>query len=169
MPIYEFFCPNNRRIYSFFARSLRMADKVPRCPDNPKWKMEKMLSSFAVTGNAKEPSEAGDDASMDAAMDVMEREFGSIADTDNPDPKTIARMMRRMGELTGGKMPAQMEEMIARMEKGEDPDKLDEEYGDVMDDFGGSDEPDGKRGISRRRKISRDPGMYEMSEWVDEK
>ena len=172
MPIYEFFCPNNRRIYSFFARSLRMADKVPRCPDNPKWKMEKMLSSFAVTGKAKEPGEtgdSGDDASMDAAMDVMEREFGSIADSDNPDPRTVAKMMRRMGELTGGKMPAQMEEMIARMEKGEDPDKLEEEYGDVMDDLGGgSEEPEGKRGIPRQRRISRDPGMYEMSEWVEE-
>ena len=175
MPIYEFFCPNNRRIYSFFARSLRLADKVPRCPDNPKWKMKKMLSLFAVTGRAQEPGESGgegDDAGMDAAMDVMEREFSSIADSDNPDPKTVARMMRRMGELTGGKMPAQMEEMILRMEKGEDPDKLEEEYGDVMDDFGGEaggEGADDKRGFRRRAKITRDPGMYEMSDWVDEK
>ena len=63
MPIYEYFCPNNRRIYSFFARSLRYADKVPRCPDNPKWKMEKMLSGFAITGRAREESASpgGDD------------------------------------------------------------------------------------------------------------
>ena len=178
MPIYEFFCPNNRRIYSFFARSLSYADKVPRCPENPKWKMEKMLSSFAITGKSEEPKAGGmgegDDAQMDAAMDVMEREFGSIADSDNPDPRAVAKMMRRMGELTGGKMPAQMEEMIARMEKGEDPDKLEEEYGDSlegMEDFGmgGGDEggADGKRAFRRRRKVTRDPGLYEMSEWVD--
>ena len=172
MPIYEFFCPDNRRIYSFFARSLRLADKVPRCPDNVKWKMEKMLSTFAVTGKAEEPKAGGgdmDDSRMDAAMDVMEREFGSIAESDNPDPRAVAKMMRRMGELTGGEMPAQMEEMIARMEKGEDPEKLEEEYGDVMEDYGGGDaEPGEKRGFRKRRKVTRDPSLYEMSEWVDE-
>ncbi len=173
MPIYEFFCPNNRRIYSFLARSLRFSDKVPRCPDHPKWKMEKMLSAFAVTGKAEEPKAGGmgdmDDSRMDAAMNVMEREFGSIADSDNPDPRAMAKVMRRMGELTGGKMPTQMEEMIARMEKGEDPDKLEEEYGDGMDDMGSGEEaePSGKRGLRPRRLVTRDPSMYEMSEWVD--
>ncbi len=176
MPIYEFFCPNNRRIYSFFARSLSYSDKIPRCPENPKWKMEKMLSAFAITGKSEEPKTGGmgdgDDAQMDAAMDVMEREFGSIADSDNPDPRAVAKMMRRMGELTGGKMPAQMEEMIARMEKGEDPDKLEEEYGDSLDgmeDFADGGEPGAakeKRGFRRPRKVTRDPGLYEMSEWV---
>ena len=176
MPIYEFFCPDNRRIYSFLARSLSDSDKVPRCPENPKWKMEKMLSSFAVTGNAKEPSADGggdgDDARMDAAMDAMEREFGSMADNDNPDPRSIAKMMRRMGELTGGKIPEQMQEMIARMEKGEDPDKLEAEYGDSMEgmeDFGmGGDEagPGEKRGFRLRKRITRDPVMYEMSDWL---
>ncbi len=176
MPIYEFYCSENRRIYSFFARSLRFAEKVPRCPDHPKWKLEKMLSSFAITGNREEPKAdtGGDDAQMDAAMDVMEREFGSIADSDNPDPRAVAKMMRRMGELTGGKMPAQMEEMIARMEKGEDPDKLEEEYGDALGELDdstsiGEDAPaGGKRLFRRRRKVTRDPTLYEMSDWVSE-
>jgi len=177
MPIYEFYCPDNHRIYSFFARSLRLADKIPRCPDNPKWRMEKMLSSFAVTSGASAPEASGggdvDDARMDAAMNVMEREFGSLADSDNPDPRAVAKMMRRMGELTGGRMPGQMEEMLARMEKGEDLEKLEEEYGDVMEgmeDFGMGDgdgpEP-GKRGSRKRRAATRDPKLYEMSDWVD--
>jgi hypothetical protein len=179
MPIYEYFCPNNRRIYSFFARSLSYADKVPRCPDNPKWKMEKMVSGFAITGRAREKSEAGpgedaDDAKMEAAMDAMEREFGGLADNDNPDPRALAKMMRRMGELTGQKMPAEMNEVIARLEKGENPDKLEEEYGDVFDKFdqmeggeGGDDA--GTEGAAKRRRkarITRDPTLYEMSDYV---
>jgi hypothetical protein len=178
MPIYEFYCPNNHRVYSFFARNLRMADKVPRCPDNPKWRMEKMLSSFAVTGNAQEPkaggADDGEDARMGAAMDEMEREFGSLADTDNPDPRAVAKMMRRMGELTGGKMPGQMEEMLARMEKGENMDKLEEEYGDAMEgmeDFASGDSTEGetkRSALKLRRAMTRDPKLYEMSDWVDE-
>ncbi len=176
MPIYEFYCANNHRVYSFFARSLRMADKVPRCPDNPKWKMEKMLSSFAVTGNAQEPkaggTDDGEDARMGAAMDVMEREFGSLSDSDNPDPRAVAKMMRRMGELTGGKMPGQMEKMLARMEKGEDMEKLEAEYGDAiegMEDFAQGDDVDSaikKIAAKKRRTMTRDPQLYEMSNWV---
>ena len=178
MPIYEYFCPQNRRIYSFFARSLRYSDKVPRCPDNGRWKMEKMLSGFAITGRAKEQSdEAGpgddvDDAKMDAAMEAMEREFGGVADSENPEPRALAAMMRRMGELTGQKMPAQMNEVIARLEKGENPEKLEAEYGDVFDALESADDAggigDGKLKLRRTKRITRDPTLYEMSEYCPE-
>jgi hypothetical protein len=176
MPIYEFFCPDNRRIYSFFARSLRFADRVPRCPDNPKWKLEKMISGFAITGAAREkPADApdgDDDAKMEAAMGEMEREFGHIAESDNPDPRALAKMMRRMGELSGQKLPAQMDEVIARLEKGEDPDKLETEYGDVFDAMDGADDPgagDGKMRQKARaaKQITRDPKLHEMSEFCE--
>jgi hypothetical protein len=180
MPIYEFFCPNNHRIYSFFARSMRFADKAPRCPDNPKWKMEKMVSGFAITGRAKEPSagmatgEDFDDAKMEAAMGEMEKEFGGLADTDNPDPRALAKMMRRMGELSGQKLPAEMDEVIGRLEKGEDPEKLEAEFGDVfnaMDEAGGADEGGGtaatRTKARRKKRITRDPKLYEMSDFCD--
>jgi hypothetical protein len=177
MPIYEFFCRDNRRIYSFLARSLRFGDRVPRCPDNPKWKLEKMISGFAITGRAQEKTADGpgadfDDAKMEAAMGEMEREFGHVAESDNPDPRALAKMMRRMGEMTGQKMPAQMDEVIARLEKGEDPDRLEAEYGDVFDamdsagDAGAGDA--GTRMKSRRAKrITRDPKLHEMSEFCE--
>ena len=178
MPIYEFFCPGNRRIYSFFAHSMRFADKVPRCPDNPRWKMEKMISGFAITGRAKETSAAGmddlDDAKMEAAMGEMEREFGTLGDTDNPDPRALAKMMRRMGEISGQQMPAEMNEVIARLEKGEDPDKLEAEYGDVfsaMDEAGGGDESGGdaatRTKARRKKRITRDPKLYEMGDYCE--
>ena len=179
MPIYEFFCPRNRRIYSFFARRLSYADKKPRCPDNPKWDMEKMISGFAITGRAKEKkdpptgSDAMDDPRMEQAMAEMEREFSSIGDTDNPDPRVLARMMRKMADLGGDRVPPAMQEMIERLEKGEDPEKLEAEYGDAMDDFdaGMGDSPEEQK-ISatlrkRRKKITRDPKLYEMAEYCD--
>ncbi len=177
MPIYEFFCPKNRRIYSFFARSLRYADKVPRCPDNGRWKMEKMLSGFAITGRAREESAEGgedlDDSKMDAAMEAMEQEFGGVADSENPEPRALAAMMRRMGELTGQKMPAQMNEVIARLEKGEDPEKLEAEYGDVFDALESGDDSGGGPGdarlkLRRKKRITRDPTLYEMAEYCPE-
>jgi hypothetical protein len=84
-------------------------------------------------------------------------------------------MMRKMSSLTGEKMPSQMEEMISRMEKGEDPEKLEAEYGDALEDFEpgeGAQEGAGADALStlrrlRRRRVQRDPTMYEMAEYVD--
>lgn len=173
MPIYEFYCPNNHRIYSFLAKSLSYASKVPRCPENPKWKMEKLVSSFAITGRNKETADGADVPKMEAAMAQMEREFGSMADTDNPDPRALAKMMRRMGEIAGQKIPGQMEEMLSRLERGEDPDKLEAEYGDSLDGMEGdidsmhpSEGFAGIRSLRRQLPPRRDPKLYDMSEFA---
>src|SRR5687767_6438860 len=139
MPIYEFFCPQLNKIYSFYARSLALAGKTPRCPDNPKYRMERMVSSFSFTGRKQEEKkvaagEGPDDPRMERMMAEMERDFGGM-DEENPDPKQLARMMRKMSGLTGEKMPETMDEMIRRMEAGEDPEKLEAEYGDALEDF----------------------------------
>ena len=180
MPIYEFYCADNHKIYSFLARSLRYADLKPRCPDNPKLRMERMISNFSFTGRAKEkaamPGDAmPDDPRMEAAMAEMEREFGGM-DSENPDPRQLARMMRKMSALTGDKVPAPMEEMMSRMEAGEDPEKLEQEFGGALDEFdpGGSAEGEtgekqslGNRLRALRNRPVRDPMLYEMSEYVD--
>lgn len=178
MPIYEFYCPRTHKIYSFFARSLALSGKTPRCPDNPEYPMERMISSFSFTGRAKEKSEtpSGDpaeDARMEQAMMEMERDFAGM-DENNPDPRALARMMRKMSDLTGEKMPGTMEEMIQRMEAGEDPEKLEEEYGEALEDFEpgtggeaeGGDQGKGRFRV-RRKRPERDPTLYEMAEYVE--
>lgn len=179
MPIYEFYCPRNNRIYSFLARSLSYSNKTPRCPENAKWKMEKLVSGFAITGRAKEKTpgtEGGpDDPKMEQMMAEMEREFSSLGDSDNPDPKLLARAMRRMTEMTGEKAPAAMDEMLRRMEKGEDLEKLESEYGDVLDQMeepgaaglgeGGGDMKSALRRL--RGRPQRDATLYDMSEYCD--
>jgi hypothetical protein len=178
MPIYEFFCPQTNKIYSFYARSLALAGKTPRCPDNPKYRMERMISSFSVAGKKKEekgPSTGADPEfpHMDKAMAEMERDFSGI-DEANPDPRQLARMMRKMSGLTGEKMPETMNEMIRRMEAGEDPEKLEAEYGDALEDFdpgAGADEQGEEKGAGkpkgrRRARVIRDPTLYEMAEWM---
>lgn len=181
MPIYDFYSPDNHKVYSFYARTFAHADKTPRCPDNPKFRMERAVSRFAVTGRAKETPDLpggpeGDDPRMEAAFAEMEREFSGM-DTENPDPRQLARMMRKMSGLTGEKIPGEMDEMIRRMEAGEDPDKLEEEYGDAMGDESSEDAADPgaageketglrERLRSFRRRPTRDPALYEMSDYL---
>ncbi len=41
MPIYEYYCPDNNRIYQFFAKTLAQGQTTPKCPDNPAFRMER--------------------------------------------------------------------------------------------------------------------------------
>ncbi|MEX0326786.1 MAG: cytochrome C [Puniceicoccaceae bacterium] len=178
MPIYEYFSPDTNKIYSFFARSSADKDTTPRCPDDPDASMQKVMSGFAVTGRAKEnagdPGEDFDDPRIEAAMAEMEREMAGM-DEDNPDPRQMGRLMRKMADMTGEKMPAVMEEMVGRLEAGEDPDKIEEEYGDLpeLEEFGaglgenGEPEEGSTKSLLRRlRGPVRDAQLYELRDYL---
>ncbi|HWA85355.1 MAG TPA: FmdB family transcriptional regulator [Opitutus sp.] len=190
MPIYEYYCPDNNTIYQFYAKTLAQGNSVPKCPANPGFRMRKLVSAFAVTGRAKEDKgaagkasgEGGDpaeDARMEAAMGAMEKEFSSV---DENDPRAMARMMRRMSELTGEKIDGEMEEVVRKLEEGADPDSLEDQlgggpegagegdpYGDEMGMGGmggeGGPPPDPKepkhRFRVRRPPPRRDPKLYD--------
>ncbi len=179
MPIYEYYCPDNHRIYQFFAKTLAQGRTTPRCPDNPRWRMEKILSRFAVTGGAVEKTEGGgpdragsdptEDARMEAAMGAMEREFSHV---DENDPRAMGLMMRRMSELTGEKIDGEMEEVVRKLEEGADPESLEEQFGgedqggEMEDPNGGlppknPKEPRGRLKARRRAPPTRDPRLHD--------
>lgn len=174
MPIYEYYCPDNNKLYTFLARSLAYRDKVPVCPDDESLKMERRVSRFAVIGRAKEESEddpfAGiDDAKMESFMADMEREMG-VMDEENPDPRQIGHFMRKMTDMMGDKTPPELREMVRRLESGEDPEKLEAEFGG-MDEGGEGDALFSqmiKRAKATRKQPVRDPKLYEMRDFVKE-
>ncbi len=144
MPIYEYYCQDNHTIYQFYAKTLAQGKGVPKCPDNPKFKLRKLVSAFAVTtgGKSDEPAppqsaaaggDSAEEARMEAAMGAMEKEFSGV---DENDPKAMARMMRKMSEMTGEKIDGEMEEVVRKLEEGADPDSLEEQ-------LGGGEKPEG--------------------------
>ena len=182
MPIYEFFCPDNNTVYSFLAKSLSYQNKIPKCPADPDFKMEKRVTGFAFIGKAKEPgSDDGfddlDDAKMERVMAELEHDMAGF-DEDNPDPKQMGHLMRKMADLTGEKLPGEMEEMVSRLEAGEDPESLEEEYGDALDTLddmgeggglGGEESATDKIKRLRHRMMGpkKDPTLYDMSVYCD--
>ena len=182
MPIYEYFCPNNNTVYQFYAKTIAQGESVPQCPDNPKFRMEKMVSGFAITkGGASDeapmdnpagPGPNEDDQRMEAAMSAMEGEFANV---DENDPKAMGRMMRRMAEMTGEKLDGEMEEVVRKLEEGADPESLEEQLGgeagdgmgDPMAGMGGEDGPGTDPAESRHRFKARsapprrDPHLYD--------
>lgn len=180
MPIYEYYSADTHKIYSFYARKLVGPDVVPRCPEGGGNRMERVLSPFAITGRAKEKTEEPGGEGMPDLDPQREAEMMKLAgemsgmNEENPDPRQLGRLMRRMMDITGEKMPEPMLEMLARMEKGEDPEKLEAEYGDVLDDDSMGDlglgKGEGEKSpvgtLRRRLPPRRDPTLYEMADYL---
>jgi hypothetical protein len=176
MPIYEYYCPDNHTIYQFYAKTLAQGKTLPKCPANAGYRMVKMLSPFAVTSGGKRqdaPPEHAvtdapvDEARMEAAMSAMESEFSSI---DENDPRAMARIMRRMAELSGEKIDGEMEEVVRKLEEGADPDALDEQLGGDGSESGeGALEDAAAKELKERRHRfrvrraapTRDPQLYD--------
>jgi len=172
MPIYEFACPKCRVIFSFLSKRAD-PDRLPVCPKCCNKKMTKQVSRFAMPRGLKEPSAKpeGDtdegpmpdfeDPRVMRAMSEMERDMEHL---DENNPKHMAHMMRKMKDiLPPGTMPKEMDIAIKRLESGEDPEKIEEDMGDVLGDFmGGPEEEEGMGGYGGGGGgYSRDSGLYD--------
>lgn len=160
MPIYEFLCPHCNRIYSF--HSFRVdPDRVPSCPRCGATDLRRTPSRFGV-GSARAEEDAVGGAGDDAADDPrMEREMMRLASElehmDENDPRQMAAAVRRMTELAGEPVTPAMEEMIRRLEAGEDPERIEEDLGDALDEDGDGSGSGGFGGAP-----TRDDGLYPM-------
>lgn len=161
MPIYEFGCPKCRKIFSFLSKRIN-PDRLPVCPKCGNKDLEKQMSRFAMTRGIAESDRAGDggegtmpdmdDPRVERAMAEMERD---MAHFDENNPKHMAQMMRKMKDiLPTGSVPKELEVAIKRLEAGEDPEKIEEDMGDVLDQFMGG-EGGGGAGYAR------DEGLYD--------
>ena len=136
MPVYEFYCSDCHKIFSFLSQTVN-TKKTPKCPDCGTKKMERKVSMFAISSGREEPDDLDfpdmDEDKMEQAMAALEREADGV---NEEDPKAMARLMRKFYESTGMSFGAGMEEAMARMEAGEDPEKVEEEMGDLLEDEG---------------------------------
>ena len=135
MPIYEFYCEKCNTIYNFFSRTVN-TEKVPDCPHCGGVKLHRRMSLFASVSGRKESGETDtgttniDEARMEKAMTMLADEAGRI---NEDDPKQAAALMRKLSDAAGISMGAGMEEALRRLEKGEDPETIEQEMGDLLD------------------------------------
>lgn len=158
MPVYEFLCKECHRIYSFHSFKVA-ADKVPACPKCGEQDLKRVPSSFGVAAKAKSESAGmGDDGFDDPKMEREMMRFASeLEGMDENDPRAMAAAVRRMTEIAGEPVTPAMEEMIRRLEAGEDPEKVEEELGDALEDEMG----EGGGGMGGPAP-QRDSGLYPM-------
>jgi hypothetical protein len=127
--------------------------------------MNKLFSRFAMATRAAKAPEGSEskgpkgeddlcpeqEARMERAMMSLAREMDSI---DENNPRQMAHVMRRLSDATGEPIDAQTDEMIRRLEAGEDPEQVEEEMADA---FGGEEAGAGYGGAP-----SYDGGLYDL-------
>ena len=166
MPIYEFYCRDCHTVFNFLART--PSAKRPACPRCKRPRLERKASAFAISHGRPEPSvdagpEGMDEARVESALADMAHDADRI---DEEDPRQMAGFMRKFFDRTGMPIGRGVEEAIRRMESGEDPDRIEEEMGDLLE----GEEAEllqpgsgGLRGLRRRLKPpSVDETLYEM-------
>jgi putative FmdB family regulatory protein len=134
MPIYEFYCETCNTVFNFFSRGVNTA-KIPDCPKCRK-ALKRQMSLFAKVSRGKEePAEDGmppiDEAKMEKAMAML---AGEAEKMNEDDPRQAAQLMRKLTDATGLTLGAGMEEALNRLEKGEDPDQIEAEMGDLLEE-----------------------------------
>ena len=89
---------------------------------------------FAITGKAKEDDIDDlpfDESKMEKAMSMLAGEADQI---NEDDPRRAANLMRKLSDMTGLKLGDGMDEALRRMEKGEDPEQIEAELGDLLEE-----------------------------------
>jgi putative FmdB family regulatory protein len=146
MPIYEYQCAGCGRILNFLVRSVA-GHKPPACPKCGHAKMARVLSRFAAPKGGKknraEPSAIHHPPSAlpppggDDIPPGMERLLSEAEGMDQNDPRAMGRFMRKMAAESGEPMPEEMNEVVRRLEAGEDPEKIEAQMGDAPGDGNG--------------------------------
>jgi putative FmdB family regulatory protein len=182
MPIYEFYCSRCHMIFNFFARTFETT-KRPDCPRCGKKQLERRPSVFSIgkKAAAAEKSEGGEEEDFEDDLppgldeEKLEKIFDDLADEvdsmDEEDPRQMARLMRKLGNSMGVQFGPAMEEAIRRLEAGEDPDQIEEDLGDALENeepiFEKPEKP-GKKGARLKTLAKKllpprvDPNIYDL-------
>jgi len=163
MPIYEYRCAKCGRISQFLVRNIA-SHTTPACPRCGASNMTRLISRVTVIGGRKgrradstdpadspettepaappspsEPADTAEDGGFEPTEADVARMERLLESVDENDPRSIGRAMREMAAIAREPLEGEMEEVVRRLEAGEDPDKIEEKMGDAL---GGGDEGD---------------------------
>ncbi|MBM4436473.1 MAG: zinc ribbon domain-containing protein [Actinobacteria bacterium] len=133
MPVFEYRCKRcGRRTTKLFKTLAAVA--TPPCAHCGSRRMERLYSRITVLkgGGASDDRDAGDLRGMDEVASGVE----------SGDPRSLARMARRMSDEMGEGIPPEYDGMLRRMEAGDMPS--DEEFGAVEPDAAGGEVDEGE-------------------------
>ena len=114
MPVYEYLCGECERRFSRFFWRISDADGT-RCKCGSA-NLEQLISRVSMPRSEESRLESLADSSR-------------WGDLDENDPKSMARMMKKMGTEMGEDLGPEFSEVVDRLEAGEDPESIESSLG----------------------------------------
>ena len=124
MPIYEYHCPDCKRRVSVVLSYNEYGKVQPACPVCGGKNLRRLISRTRFSRSEESRLESLSDPS-------------AWGDIDEQDPRSMAKMMRRMSSELGEEMGPDFQETVDRLEAGESPDEIEKSMpglGGGMDD-----------------------------------
>ncbi len=106
MPVYEYLCSKCSKKFTISLSYQEYDNAKPACSFCGSDQVQRKIGRIRVAH--------GDDSRMDQYADTPLNAMES-------DPQGMARMMRKMSQESGEPMPAEFNEVVGRLEKGEKP------------------------------------------------
>lgn len=117
MPAYDFRCKNCQTQTTIHQTYEQYGVEEVVCPNCDSRDMQRIIGR--VRFSRSEESRMG-------SLDDM----SSWGDVDESDPKSMARMMRKMSSELGEEIPPEFNEVVDRLESGESPDDIEKSMPD---------------------------------------
>ncbi len=127
MPYYDYRCLDcKRRVSIYSSRFVTAEEMTATCPHCGSNHLRRLIGRVGVLRS--EDSRAEDLADPSA--------FG---DLDESDPKSLGRFMRKMSRETGEDLGPEFDEVVGRLEAGENPEEIEKTMPDLGGEGGGED------------------------------
>ena len=125
MPIYEYTCNDCKRRVSLLWRSFAdAADRQAACPRCGSARLTRLMSRVALLRS--------EESRLDSLADPS-----AMSGLDENDPKSLARFMRKMASETGEDLGSEFDEVVGRLEAGEDPEAIEKSMPELAGEDGG--------------------------------
>ena len=118
MPAYDFRCKNCQTQATIHHTYEQYGVEEVVCPNCDSRDMERIIGRVRFSRSEESRMESLDDMS-------------SWGDVDESDPKSMARMMRKMSSELGEEIPPEFNEVVDRLESGESPDDIEKSMPDL--------------------------------------
>jgi len=120
VPIYEYRCHNCRRRVSIFWRTFSEAGEgTPICPRCSGTNLTRLMSRVRFVRS--EESHLNDMADP-----------SNFPDFDENDPRSLGRWMRKMSAEAGEDLGPEFDEVVGRLEAGENPEEIEKTMPELM-------------------------------------
>lgn len=123
MPTYDYRCKACGKRASIYQSYEDYGSKPVKCPHCGSEELQRLINRVRFARS--------EDSRLESLSDP-----GAWGDFDENDPRSMARMMRKMGDELGEEMPGEFDEVVDRLEAGESPEEIEK----TMPDLGMGDE-----------------------------